>query len=65
MKESMGKKGASQGNMSPKVVDYQEPMSVFSQKGFSKVDEYIERQDAHQKSAAKQVEKQDYKGRYN
>ncbi len=65
MKEKMNKAGYAQGAMNPKVEDYQKPMSAFSQAGFNKVDEYIERQDMHQKMAAKDVEKQAYKGRYS
>lgn len=65
MKEGMAKKGYKQGDMSPKVEDYQKPMSAFSQSGFNKTDAYIERQDAQQKMAAKDVSKQSYKGRYS
>ncbi len=65
MKENMGKKGYAQGDMAPKVSDYQKPMSAFSQAGFTKTDEYIERQDMHQKQMARDVEKQAYKGRYS
>lgn len=65
MKEGMAKKGYKQGDMAPKVEDYQKPASAFSQKGFSKTDEYVERQDAQQKMAAKDFEKQAYKGRYS
>ena len=65
MKEKMGKAGYVQGDMSPHVEDYQKPMSDFSQEGFSKTLDYIERQDAFQKREAKDVEKQGYKGRYS
>lgn len=65
MKESVGKKGYAQGDMSPKVEDYQKPASAFSQSGFSKTTEYVERQDVHQKQMAKDVSKQSYKGRYS
>ena len=65
MKEKMNKAGYAQGDMKPKVEDYQKPMSAFSQSGFSKPDAYIERQDAQQKGAAKDVSKQSYKGRYS
>lgn len=65
MKEKMAKAGYVQGDMSPKVKDYQKPSSDFSQEGFSKTLEYVERQDAFQKREAKDVEKQAYKGRYS
>ena len=65
MKEKMSKAGYVQGDMSPHVVDYQKPSSDFSQEGFSKTTEYIERQDAYQRREAKEVEKQAYKGRYS
>lgn len=61
----MDKKGYIQGDMSPKVEDYQAPMSVYSQKEFGKTTEYIERQDRLRNMAAKDVEKQAYKGRYS
>lgn len=66
MKEKLGfKKGAAQGDMAPMVEDYQKPGSNYSQSGFSKTDEYIERQDAFQGREASEVKKQDYKGRYS
>jgi hypothetical protein len=65
MKESMAKRGYTQGDMSPKVEDYQKPLSDYSQEGFSKTLEYIERQDAFQKREAREIEKQAYKGRYS
>ncbi len=64
-KESMGHKGYTQGDMNPHVVDYQKPEKDFSQEGFSKTTEYVERQDAFQAREAKDVEKQAYKGRYS
>jgi len=39
--------------------------SMFSQRGFSKTTQYIERQDAHQNEAARDIDKQEYKGRYS
>ncbi len=65
MKDSMGKKGYAQGDMSPKVEDYSKPMSDFSQEGFSKTTDYISRQDAFQKKEASEIRKQSYKGRYS
>ena len=65
MKERMNKAGYTQGDMNPKVENYQKPESDFSQAGFSKTDEYIERQDAFQKREAHEIRKQGYKGRYS
>lgn len=65
MKEKMSHAGYVQGDMSPHVEDYQKPRSDFSQEGFSKTTEYVERQDAFQKREAKEIEKQAYKGRYS
>lgn len=65
MKEKMAKAGYTQGDMSPHVEDYQKPHKDYSQEGFSKTTEYIERQDAFQGRGAKDVEKQAYKGRYS
>ena len=65
MKEKMAKAGYAQGDMSPHVADYQKPHAAYSQEGFNKTTEYVERQDAHQVRAAKDIEKQAYKGRYS
>lgn len=65
MARNMGKKGYVQGDMSPEVDEYQKPMSSFSQEGFSKTLDYIERKDAHENMSAKTIEKQAYKGRYS
>ncbi|HEY5236115.1 MAG TPA: hypothetical protein VIJ14_08055 [Rhabdochlamydiaceae bacterium] len=65
MKESMSKAGYTQGAMEPKVKDYQKPASDFSQEGFSKTLEYVERQDAFQAKEAKEIKSQAYKGRYS
>ena len=65
MKENMSKKGYTQGDMSPKVEDYQKPSGDFSQEGFSKTTDYVERQDAYQRKEAKGISKQGYKGRYS
>lgn len=61
----MAKAGYAQGDMSPTVESYQKPMKDFSQSGFSKTTEYVERQDSMQSKMAKDVEKQSYKGRYS
>ena len=65
MKESMGKAGYEQGDMSPKVKDYQKPMKDYPERGFSKTTEYIERQDREQSKDCNKIEKQAYKGRYS
>lgn len=65
MKEKMSKAGYTQGDMSPKVEDYQRPASDYSQEGFSKTLDYIERQDAFQKRECSEIKKQAYKGRYS
>ena len=65
MKESMMGRGVKQGDMSPHVVDYQKPESDFSQTGFSKTTEYVERQDAFQRKEASEIKKQAYQGRYS
>lgn len=61
----MGHAGREQGDMSPKVEDYQKPMSDYSQSGFSRTLDYIERQDKFQAKEAAGFRKQDYKGRYD
>ena len=65
MKESMGKMGYNEGNMAAHVKDFQKPEKDYPERGFSKTTEYIERQNSHQSSMAKDVEKQHYKGRYS
>lgn len=65
MKEKMSRAGYDQGDMSPKVENYAKPHAAFSQEGFSKTTDYIERQDSHQVKAAHDIEKQAYKGRYS
>ena len=65
MKEGMGHHGYVQGDMAPKVENYEKPMSDFAESGFSKTLQYIERQDMHQKKAAKDIKKQHYQGRYS
>ena len=61
----MAHKGYSQGDMSPVVEDYQRPLKSFSQEGFSKTTEYVERQDKHIDKAASDIRKQAYLGRYS
>jgi hypothetical protein len=61
----MAKAGYAQGDMKPVVDDYSLPNSAYSQRGFSKTTEYQERNNAHQEMAAKELDKQEYKGRYN
>ena len=65
MKEKMAKAGYSQGDMSPKVEDYQKSEREFAERGFSKTDEYIERQDKMQGRMCKDLDKQAYQGRYS
>jgi len=65
MARDMGSKGHKQGDMSPKVDEIAKPRSSFSQEGFSKTLDYVERKDAHENKSAKDVEKQAYKGRYS
>lgn len=64
-KEDLHMAGLEQGDMSPRVKDFQKPESDFSQRGFSKTLEYIERQDKFQKREADEIEGQSYMGRYS
>ena len=61
----LAKAGYAQGDMKPHVDDFHLPEAAFSQRGFSKTTEYQERNNAHQVMAAKDIEKQQYKGRYS
>jgi hypothetical protein len=63
--DDMAMAGLNQGDMSPRMKDYQKPSKDFSQEGFSKTLDYIERQDRMQGGMAKDVEKQAYQGRYS
>jgi len=63
--KSYGNLGKKQGDMAPHVEDYQKPASDYSQQGFSRTTEYIERQDAYQAKEASRVKGQSYKGRYS
>lgn len=68
MKKSSGKESVPMrepGNMTPDVKDFQKPMSNFSQTGFSKTTQYLERQDAFQAKEASAIKSQSYKGRYS
>ena len=65
MEGKMAKKGYAQGEMSPVVDDYSLKSDAYSQRGFSKTTEYIERNTAHQVQAADDINKQEYKGRYS
>jgi hypothetical protein len=61
----MAMKGLNQGDMEPSIKDYQRPQSNFSQEGFSKTLDYVERQNKLQGTEASTIEKQAYKGRYS
>ena len=57
--------GKQQGDMSPHVDDYQKPASNYSQSGFTKTTEYVQRQDAFQAKECSEIKKKSYKGRYS
>lgn len=61
----MSHKGHTLGEMSPTVDNYQKPHSDFSQEGFSRTLDYIERQDNHQKMSASKIKAHSYSGRYS
>lgn len=63
--DDMAMAGLNQGDMSPRVKDYQKPSKDYSQEGFSRTLDYIERQDKFQATEATTVEKQAYHGRYS
>lgn len=65
MKEKMSKAGYVQGDMSPKIEDYQKPESDFAERGFSKTLDYIERHDKFCKKESGEIKKQSYEGRYS
>ena len=65
MAKNMGMKGVKQGDMSPSVDDIQRPASNYSQEGFSRTLDYIERQNGFVAKEAKEVKSQAYKGRYS
>lgn len=62
---SMAHAGYNQGDMSPKVHDYQKPEDDFAERGFSKTLEYVERQDRMQSGMSHGIKKQGYVGRYS
>lgn len=61
----MAMKGVNQGDMSPHIKDFQRPEKVFSQEGFNRTLDYIERQNEYCGKEASRIEKQAYKGRYS
>lgn len=61
----MAMAGLNQGDMSPRIKDWQKPERDFSQEGFSKTLNYIERQDKMQGQESTAVENQAYHGRYS
>lgn len=63
--EKLSKAGYTQGDMSPKVEDYQKPMSNYSQEGFSKTLDYVSRQEKYVAKECSKIKSQDYKGRYS
>lgn len=65
MSESKGKWGYNEGNMAPHVESCQKPEKDYAERGFSKTTDYIGRKNAHEAQAAKDIEKQHYKGRYS
>lgn len=65
MKEKMAKAGYTQGDMSPKVSEYQRSEKSYAERGFSKTTEYIERQDKRQGQMTSGLNKQSYVGRYS
>ncbi len=58
-------KGNAQGNMSPKLKDYQKKDSSYAEKQFGKTDDYISRKDAQEGKIASGLKGQAYKGRYS
>lgn len=65
MAKDMGKMGYIQGDMSPKVDDYQRPAGNYSQADFNKTTEYVMRQDKFVNKECSAIKKQGYKGRYS
>jgi hypothetical protein len=65
MARNMGEKGKVQGEMSPMVEDIQKPSSDYSQEGFSKTLDYMERQNAFQAKECSEIKSHAYKGRYS
>ena len=52
-------------DMQPRMDDYQQPNSTFSQAGFGTTLDYIGRKDKHLNENASDIKRQDYKGRYS
>jgi len=65
MSEKMAKAGYVQGDMSPKVEDYQKPASNYSQEGFSKTLDYVSRQEDYVSKQCSKIKSQGYQGRYS
>ncbi len=65
--KNIGKRGSEDlsPNMKPDVECFQESTGTFSQEGFSKTLDYVNRQDAHQMKQSSGIKKQAYKGRYS
>jgi hypothetical protein len=61
----MGKKGYSQGDMSPSVKDFQKPESCYSQKYDQSPTMYMERQNSRQGHEAGKLKRENHKGRYD
>jgi hypothetical protein len=61
----MAMAGLNQGDMSPRIKDYQKPEKTYSQEGFNKTLDYVERQNKFTGKEASAVEKQAYQGRYS
>jgi hypothetical protein len=61
----MAMRGLNQGDMSPTIKDYQKPSKDYSQEGFNKTLDYVERQNKFQGTEARAVENQAYHGRYS
>lgn len=54
-----------QGDMSPRVEDYERPKSNFSQQDENKTLNYVKRQDATVSKEASTLKRTAYKGRYS
>jgi len=65
MSEKLAKAGYTQGDMSPKVEDYQKPASNYSQEGFSKTLDYVSRQENYVGKECSKIKSQGYQGRYS
>ena len=63
-KEKMSRAGYTQGDMTPRVRDYQTPDKCYSQKDDAAPLDYIERQDDILGKEASQLDRQDYRGKY-